>query len=163
MYKIFMLLILLISSPASSGWFGFGNSINGAFGYELGETYHGPSYGLELLNPKKPLEGFSQYHIGAVNNKIYSISAVSSQSTLKKVLNALEKKYGKFKVEIGDRCGFAYICGDWTFQDGNRKIIIVSPYHDEFSYWLNYLDIDLSNVRRKQIGSHDKYIGSDSL
>ena len=161
MYKIFMLLILLISSPASSGWFGFGNSIDGAFGYELGETYHGP---WGSVKPRKPLEGFSEYKVFYVDNKIYSISAVSGQSTFRKVFKALEKKYGKFKLfRDGYACIEAIHCGVWRFRDGNRTITITSPYNDQYSYQLSYLDIDLSNVRDKKLGIHDKYIGSDLL
>ncbi len=155
--SITLSILLLTSFPVSSSW--FGNSITSAFGYTLGETYTGPS---RVSNPPKPVQGFSKYHVSTVNNKIYSVSGTSHQTTLHKVLKALEEKYGKFDFNSDTYGSCTFYCGEWTFRDKNRKITIYSPMETKSEYGLSYLDLDLFEEYRKKIGMSSR-INSDSL
>ena len=130
-------LFTLISLSATSGWFG-GNSIEGAFGYTLGEKIKPNTWSREFTPDKKiPLFDEYSYLDTKITKKIRAISASGSNRGLKnlcldksydfyKLLKVLERKSGKFsKKSIGNggRSDHGFPADEYRYTEGDRRII----------------------------------------
>ena len=117
MNKLILLLLLSIAFIGSAN----ANSIQGAFGYKLGEVFDSPDTGIDYHDfiPKVPLPGLDRYTIFTTmtDKKIYQISGLTtddnypnnssygfndyctslSSSPHHKILELLRVKYGQFK------------------------------------------------------------------
>ena len=117
MKKILLLLLISLSFISSANT----NSIEGAFGYKLGQVVEGIKLEVdrndfkdryENFMPAKPMPPFDTFIVYAtLKNKVYAITgyvsgikmdnynSCNSNKKFRKLLNALEKKYGEGVAE----------------------------------------------------------------
>lgn len=175
MKKTLLLLILSFGLISSAN----ANSINGAFGYKLGQVVEGIKLEVdrndfkkryENFKPAKPMPPFETFIVYAtLKNKVYAItgyvsalkmdnySSCNSNIKFRKLLKALEKKYGEFRnlypsgnldeysysIKINDRL----IELNCRMQTGSYND--VSP-NDTISIKLKYRDLNLETVLREE-------------
>ena len=147
MKKLLILLLLSLGFIGSAN----ANSIDGAFGYKLGEVQNPDfkecygnehCYSSSRFDPKKPLPGYDYYSFDTTftSNKIYSINAsrrsdsenfdtcYGYDSDFGKIFGMLESKYGKFsglKTDTFNSTGWmSHERSVFEFRDGDRRIFI---------------------------------------
>jgi hypothetical protein len=166
MKKILLILFISFAFSGSAN----ANSIDGAFGYKLGESYKKED---KSFVPKKPLPYLDQYHVSItpISKKIYLIRGSiidknklllecdSDYSSSKKLLYLLQKKYGQFKKTVDKVKYFKLGNANWGVQDlvyiheqGERRIVLecnestkIEDYvtSGHYSLQLKYYDSDL--------------------
>ena len=153
MKKLLLILFIFLSFISSA----YANSIQGAFGYKLGQVVEDVKEGWykrdfslsKTFVPKKPLPGNFSYQLGTTlkDKKVFRISAGSSpddcsteRGSYFKIMKIYELKYGKFvkttskkKVYMGGlRVTRSSLLSSYT--EDNREILIECS-------WLNGSDL----------------------
>ena len=182
MKKILLLLLISLSFISSANT----NSIEGAFGYKLGQVVEGIKLEVdrndfkdryENFKPAKPMPPFDTFIVYAtLKNKVYAITgyvsgikmdnynSCNSNKKFRKLLNALEKKYGEFRnwypsgnldeysysIKINDRL----IELNCRMQTGSYND--VSP-NDTISIKLKYRDLKLETLLREENNEFFEY------
>jgi hypothetical protein len=174
MKKILLLLLLSLAFVGSAN----ANSIDGAFGYKLGETYKKEDTSFV---PKNPLPYLDEYFVlrTPISKKIYQITGLTGPEDYfvnfcanyytdpyKEILRLLEKKYGKFEKTRDEFQNFSEGSSDWTIQDvefsyeqGERSIrlecnhsLVIKDVGSSGHYFLGltYFDSDLGRQARDE-------------
>ena len=172
MKKLLLLLFIFLSFISSA----YANSIQGAFGYLLGETQspevkdcwsNFDCFSYSGFEPKKPLPYYPNYkfNVTFTSNKIYRISAfvyrdsepfdscLGSGTDFGKILGMLESKYGDFEGEWGHYVSF------FKFEDGDRSVFIncqMGLTGDSYDSMLEYEDFKLNKLHNDEIEAFKK-------
>ena len=180
------LLILLFISLAFLGSAN-ANSINGAFGYKLGQVFNGAelyedrdgfknkSQSVSPVKPMPPFESFAVYTT-LKQNKIYEITAYvwdikmdnhtscASNKYFYKLLDALENKYGRFADWTRS---MNYSTHEFFKQIGDRQILLRCRQisgsfedvspNDGISIYLVYRDNKLFKLLREENNEFSDY------
>lgn len=124
MQRLLIIFLLSLSFIGSAN----ANSIDGAFGYKLGEFYKKEDTSFV---PKKPLPYLDQYDVfrTPISKKIYEIRGSmidknkwalecnDEYSSSRKLRSLLQKKYGQFKKTVDEVKYFTYANQNWGMQD----------------------------------------------
>ena len=151
MKKLLLLFLLSLGLIGSAN----ANSIEGAFGYKLGEVFNSSVKGtyVHIFNPKKRLSAFNRYSISTTvtDKKIGYISALTRDENYSvnseyctpmpssphhKVLSLLQAKYGKFEKLFEQHKKYEWNNGEvheieYEFSDGDRTIYLKCETYTE--------------------------------
>jgi len=173
MKKLLLLLFISFAFIGSAN----ANSIEGAFGYLLGETqspekkdcwYNFDCYSYSGFEPKKPLSHYPHYmfNLTFTTNKIYEIKGWTRRereqlencdgydSEFGKILGMLEAKYGDF-----EKISWGYKSAAFKFEDGDRRIFIncfSDRERDSYESTLTYTDFKLEKLHKNEIEAYKK-------
>jgi hypothetical protein len=182
MKKLLILLLLSLTYIGSAN----ANSIEGAFGYKLGDVYKSSSVTLShKFLPRKPFPGLDEYQIlTGVDDRIVKISAKkikwessgyycsdSNFTGFRKLLKLLQAKYGQFEKIIDERKEYADGTSEqaeYKYEDGGRNINLycdTSYVNGTGSYrlFLTYIDTELQSLLAKDLSESLKNSDSEMM